>query len=165
MPSSSSFAIGGPYGKSDVWNAVVSLSGELTHAVTGQPYRMPGRSPISQEQRLYHMVKEKGVEAAIERFNANGKTSAWGGTNWELANQLVAHEFHVFDTARRSEFFEAMNQTIHGSHWILATQLLGECHRICELENQNGDIFENVRTDRLRRRNVFCHRFPEDLLA
>ncbi|MGY8656597.1 MAG: tetratricopeptide repeat protein, partial [Verrucomicrobiia bacterium] len=76
-------------GSSEVWNAVVRLSGELIHVVTEQPYKVPGKARISQEQRMYRMVKTDGVEAAIEWFKAKGRKAAWGGSNSALAQQLI----------------------------------------------------------------------------
>jgi CubicO group peptidase (beta-lactamase class C family) len=76
-------------GSSEVWNAVVRLSGELIHVVTEQPYKVPGKARISQEQRMYKMVKTDGVEAAIEWFKAKGRKAAWGGANSALAQQLI----------------------------------------------------------------------------
>ncbi len=71
---------GDPYGATEVWDAVVALSTELIHVATGQPYRLPGKARVSQDQRLYQMVKSAGVEAAIEWFEAKGKPAAWGGS-------------------------------------------------------------------------------------
>jgi CubicO group peptidase (beta-lactamase class C family) len=80
---------GDAYGASEVWNAVVRLSAELIHVATGQPYRLPGKARITQDQRMYEMVKSQGVKAAIEWFRAKGKKAAWGGTNLALAQQLI----------------------------------------------------------------------------
>jgi len=80
---------GDSFGNMDVWRAVVNLSTELIHIVTGQPFRMPAKARISQEQRMYSMVKKQGVEVAIEWFIAKGKKAAWGGTTMTLAEQLI----------------------------------------------------------------------------
>lgn len=80
---------GDAFGSSEVWSSVVRLSAELIHVVTGQPYRMPGKARVSQEQRMYEMVKADGVEAAIEWFKAKGRKAAWGGSNSALAEQLI----------------------------------------------------------------------------
>lgn len=80
---------GDAFGKSDVWNTVTNLSTELIHVVTNQPYRLPGKARVTQEQRMYTLVKEQGVDAAIEWFKDKGKKSAWGGSNMTLANQLI----------------------------------------------------------------------------
>jgi predicted Zn-dependent protease len=61
----------------------------LIHVATGQPYRLPGKARITQDQRMYEMVKSQGVKAAIEWFRAKGKKAAWGGTNLALAQQLI----------------------------------------------------------------------------
>jgi predicted Zn-dependent protease len=57
--------------------------------VTGQPYKLPAKSHLTQNQRMYEMVKRDGVEAAIEWFKDKGKKAAWGGTNMALAEQLI----------------------------------------------------------------------------
>ncbi|MDF1745384.1 MAG: serine hydrolase, partial [Gimesia sp.] len=80
---------GDSFGSSQVWGAVLKLSNELNHIVTGQPYRLPGKARVTQEQRMYEMVKAQGVEAALEWFKAKGKKSAWGGSNFSLAKQLI----------------------------------------------------------------------------
>ena len=72
-----------------MWNAVLRLSLELTHIVTGQPYRMPPKLRLTQEQKMYELVKSEGVEAAIQWFDKNGKKAAWGGSNYALAHQLI----------------------------------------------------------------------------
>ena len=94
---------GDPYGSSEVWNAVVRLSVELIHVVTGQPYRMPGKARLTQEQRMYKIVLAEGVEAAIKWFSAKGKKAAWGGTNSALAKQLIK-DGRVDDGLRLMEF-------------------------------------------------------------
>ncbi len=80
---------GDPPGASDVWNAVVRLGGELVHVVTGQPYRMPGKKRLTQERRLYEIVKADGANAGIEWFQANGKKKGWGGSYVSVATQLI----------------------------------------------------------------------------
>ncbi len=80
---------GDAFGKSDVWRTIVNLSNELIHVVTDQPFRMPAKNSITQEQRMYEMVKTKGVKAAIEWFRTKGKKAAWGGANQALAEQLI----------------------------------------------------------------------------
>ena len=80
---------GDSFGSGDVWRAVGNLSTELIHVVTGQPFRMPGKAPVSQDQRMYTMVKDQGVEAAIEWFKEKGRKAAWGGTTMALAEQLI----------------------------------------------------------------------------
>lgn len=76
-------------GSSDVWDSVVNLSTELIHVVTGQPFRMPGKPRVTQEQRMYRLTKSNGVDAAIEWFNENGKPATWGGTHSVVADQLI----------------------------------------------------------------------------
>ena len=80
---------GDSFGNGDVWRAVVNLSSELIHIVTGQPFRMPPKARISQDQRMYSMVKEQGVKVAIEWFISKGKKAPWGGTTMTLAEQLI----------------------------------------------------------------------------
>lgn len=74
---------------SDVWNAVTRLSVELIHVVTEQPYRMPGKPRLTQDQRMYQMVLNDGVDVAMEWFDQNGKKAAWGGTFAALAQRLI----------------------------------------------------------------------------
>jgi len=81
---------GDSLGSADVWNTVVNLSNELIHVVTGQPYKMPGKPRLTQDQRMYEMVKDEGIEATIAWFKDKGKKAAWGGTNMALAEQLIA---------------------------------------------------------------------------
>ena len=76
-------------GKSDVWRTVMNLSTELIHIVTDQPYRLPTKPPLSQEQRMYQMVERAGIDATIAWFNEKGKKAAWGGTNMVLAEKLI----------------------------------------------------------------------------
>lgn len=94
---------GDAFGKSDVWRAVMNLSAELIHVVTGQPFRMPGKAPVTQEQRMYRLVKAQGVEAAIEWFKAKGRKATWGGANLAVAEQLIK-DGRVDDGIRLMEF-------------------------------------------------------------
>lgn len=80
---------GDDFGNGDIWNTVVNLAGELTHIATGQPYRMPGKPGPTQDQRLYRMVEDEGLEAAVEWFKNEGKKAAWGGTTAALAGELI----------------------------------------------------------------------------
>ena len=80
---------GDAVGKTEVWNSVVNMSNELIHIVTGQPYRMPAKPRPSQEQRMYTMVEQKGVDEAIAWFKDKGKKAKWGGTNLVLAEKLI----------------------------------------------------------------------------
>ncbi|MDF1862147.1 MAG: beta-lactamase family protein [Verrucomicrobiales bacterium] len=80
---------GDSQGGSAVWNAVVNLSTELIHVVTAQPYKMPGKPRLTQDQRMYEMIVSDGVDAAIDWFNEKGKKAAWGGTTMILAQQLI----------------------------------------------------------------------------
>jgi CubicO group peptidase (beta-lactamase class C family) len=80
---------GDSFGSGDVWNTVMNLSAELIHVVTDQPFRMPGKARLTQDQRLYAMVKEQGVDTAIEWFKEKGRKAAWGGTTMALAQQLI----------------------------------------------------------------------------
>ena len=120
LPEEDSFVIvlcnqGDAFGASDVWNAVIQLSTELIHVVTGQPYKLPGKPRITQDQRLYQIVKDEGVEAAIQWFKANGKKSAWGGTNMALAEQLL-RDGRIDDGLR---FMEFEIETSPGKVWLL----------------------------------------------
>ncbi len=107
--------LGDPMGSNDVWDAVVALSGELIHIVTGQPYKMPGKVRPTQDQRMYEMVKTEGVEAAIAWFEKNGKKAAWGGSLFTLAQRLI-QEGHVDQGIRLMEFDVAMTP---GKVWLL----------------------------------------------
>ena len=95
--------LGDPYGANEVWNAVVRLSVELTHLVTGQPYRMPGKRSLTQDQRMYEIIRTEGLEASIEWFKAKGKAAAWGGTHWALSKRLI-EDGRVDDGLRLMEF-------------------------------------------------------------
>jgi len=102
-------------GRSEVWQSVVNLSAELIHVVTGQPFRMPGKTRITQEQRMYEMVKTAGVEVAIDWFKTKGKKAAWGGANQALAKQLIK-DGRIDDGIRLMEF--DVEQT-PGKVWLL----------------------------------------------
>ena len=79
---------GDAFGHHEVWQSVVNLSTELIHVTTGQPFKMPPKSPQSQEQRMLKLVETKGVDAAIEWFREKGKPRGWGGANQALAAHL-----------------------------------------------------------------------------
>ena len=81
----------------------MNLSAELIHIVTDQPFRMPGKARVSQEQRMYAMVKSKGVDVAIDWFKSKGKKAAWGGANQALAKQLIK-DGRIDDGIRLLEF-------------------------------------------------------------
>ena len=106
---------GDSFGNSDVWKSVVNLSTELIHIVTDQPFRMPGKARLSQDQLLYTMVKRDGLEASIEWFKAKGKKAAWGGTNMALAQQLI-DDGRVDDGLR---FMELEIELSPGKAWLL----------------------------------------------
>jgi CubicO group peptidase (beta-lactamase class C family) len=104
-----------PLGSSDVWNAVQRLSTELIHVVTDQPFRMPGKKRLTQEQRMYALVKSEGVEAAIEWFETQGRKAGWGGANFALATRLV-QEGRIEEGLRLMEFDVEMTP---GKAWLL----------------------------------------------
>lgn len=106
---------GDPFGGTEVWNAVVALNTQIIHIVTGQPYRMPGKARVTQDQRLYQIVKTEGVEAAIAWFNEKGKKAAWGGSFSALAKQLI-NDGRVDDGLRLMEFDLEMTP---GKVWLL----------------------------------------------
>lgn len=106
---------GDPYGGSEVWKAVTRLSTELIHIVTGQPYRMPGKPRMTQDQRMYQLVKTEGVEAAIEWFEANGKRAAWGGSLAALSKRLI-QDGRVDEGLRMMEFDLELTP---GKVWLL----------------------------------------------
>jgi CubicO group peptidase (beta-lactamase class C family) len=87
----------------EVWNAVVQLSVELTHVVTEQPYRMPGKARLTQQQRMYEIAKSEGAEAAIKWFKSKGKPAGWGGANSSVATQLIK-DGRIDDGLRLMEF-------------------------------------------------------------
>ena len=100
---------------SEVWNAVTRLSVELIHVVTEQPYRMPGKPRLTQDQRMYQMVRNDGVEAALEWFDKNGKKAAWGGTFAALAQRLI-------DDGRVEEGLTIMQRDLEmspGKVWLI----------------------------------------------
>ena len=80
---------GDAFGTAAVWNSVSKLSVELIHIATGQPYRLPPKPRITQDQRMYALAREEGIEAAINWFKENGKPAVWGGTLFSVANQLI----------------------------------------------------------------------------
>lgn len=106
---------GDAFGSSEVWNTVVNLSTELVHVVTNQPYKMPGKARITQNQRMYNMIKSDGIEAAIEWFKDKGKRASWGGTNMALAEQLI-NDDRVDDGLRLMELEVEMAP---GKVWLL----------------------------------------------
>lgn len=106
---------GDRYGASEVWTAVTQLSVELIHVVTGQPYRMPPKARLTQEQRMYEIVKSDGVGAAIDWFKANGKKAGWGGSNSALAEQLIK-DGRIDDGLRLMEFDV---EATPGKVWLL----------------------------------------------
>jgi CubicO group peptidase (beta-lactamase class C family) len=99
----------------DVWDAVVRLSVELIHVVTEQPYRMPGKTRLTQEQRMYEIIQAEGVEAAIEWFQTKGKKASWGGGNFALATQLIK-DGRIDDGLRLMEFDV---ETTPGKAWLV----------------------------------------------
>ncbi|OUT60384.1 MAG: hypothetical protein CBB71_07520 [Rhodopirellula sp. TMED11] len=81
---------GDPVGAADVWRSVTRLSAELTAIVNDQPYRLPAKPGLSQNQRLLRLVQSEGLEAALQWFDERGKPAAWGGTFLLLAERLIA---------------------------------------------------------------------------
>ncbi len=106
---------GDSFGGSEVWNTVINLSNEMIHVVTGQPYKMPRKSGLTQSQRMYDLIKRDGVEAAIEWFEEKGKKAAWGGTNMALAEQLIK-DGRIDEGLRMMEFEVESNS---GKIWLL----------------------------------------------
>ena len=106
---------GDSMGRSDVWRSVMNLSAELIHIVTDQPFRMPGKARVSQEQRMYAMVKSKGVDVAIDWFKSKGKKAARGGANQALAKQLIK-DGRIDDGIRLLEFDVELSP---GKVWLL----------------------------------------------
>ena len=81
--------LGDQYGSGDVWNSVVQLNNAIIDVVTGQPYRPPAGATVTQDHRLYRLVRDKGADAAIEWFNRAGKKAAWGGSLMAVSNRLL----------------------------------------------------------------------------
>lgn len=81
--------LGDQYGSSDVWNSVTQLNNAIINVVTDQPYRQPAGESVTQDQRLYQLVRDKGADAAIEWFNRAGKKAAWGGSLMVVSNRLL----------------------------------------------------------------------------
>ncbi|MDA8964845.1 serine hydrolase [bacterium] len=102
-------------GSSEVWKAVMNLSEDLIHIVTGQPYRIPGKPRLSQEQRLYNMVSSQGIDAAINWFKKSGEKASWGGTTMALAQQLI-NDGKVAEGLR---FMELEVELTPGKPWLL----------------------------------------------
>lgn len=129
---------GDSFGSGDVWNAVVNLSAELIHVVTDQPFRMPGKARLTQDQRLYAMVKEQGVDTAIEWFKEKGRKAAWGGTTMALAQQLIKDG----NVDEGIQFMELEIKLSPGKVWLLrktAEACLGNGHPRKALEwAENG---------------------------
>ncbi|MDA9779187.1 serine hydrolase, partial [Rubripirellula sp.] len=107
--------LGDPFGGSEVWNAVVQLNTELIHLVTGEPYRMPGKARVTQDQRIYRYVKANGVEAAIEWFQEKGKPAPWGGSMAAVAQQLL--DEGLTDEALQLMEFDVESSS--GKVWLL----------------------------------------------
>ena len=103
------------YGGNQVWNSVVALSNELIHVVTDQPFKMPGKARLTQDQRLYKIVQDQGVGEAIEWFKSKGKKAAWGGSLSSLSRQLI-RDGRVEDGLRLMEFDVQMTP---GKVWLL----------------------------------------------
>ena len=102
---------GDPYGGgADVWNSVLRLNNELINVVTGQPFRMPGKPRITQDQRMYRMVREESVESAIRWFKEKGKPAAWGGSLTKLSEQLIK-DGYVDEGLQLMEFDVEMTPT------------------------------------------------------
>lgn len=78
-----------PNGSGTVWNSLQRLSRELINIATSQPYRLPPPAPIPQEKRMYDLIKNEGLAAAMRWYQANGKKAAWGGTHNAVAKQLL----------------------------------------------------------------------------
>lgn len=106
---------GDPYGGNEVWHAVTRLSTELIHVVTGQPFRMPGKPRVTQDQRMYQIVQSEGVEDVIDWFKENGKKARWGGSFASLAERLI-NDGRVDDGLRLMEF--DVEQT-PGKVWLI----------------------------------------------
>ena len=102
-------------GSTEVWNSVTRLSSELIHIVTEQPYRMPGKPRITQQQRMYILAKNEGVEAAIEWFKSKGKPAGWGGANTTVAVRLMQDGL-TDDAVRLMEFDLEMTP---GKVWLI----------------------------------------------
>ena len=102
-------------GSTEVWNSVTRLSSELIHIVTEQPYRMPGKPRITQQQRMYQLAKNEGVEAAVEWFKSKGKPAGWGGANTTVAARLMQDGL-TDDAVRLMEFDLEMTP---GKVWLI----------------------------------------------
>ena len=77
-----------PPGSSQVWSSIQRLSRELLHIATSQPYRLPPKPALSQDQRMYEIIKMDGLGKAIKWFEGNGREAAGGGTHQTVAKQL-----------------------------------------------------------------------------
>ncbi len=145
---------GDRFGQSEVWNAVVRLSGELLHIVTGQPYRLPGKPRRTQDQRLFEMVQKQGVEAAIDWFKSNGKKAPWGGALLPVANQLIK----TGRTADGLRMMEYEAESTPGKVWLLrktsqAHLDYGDPRKALDYANQglklrpDDEAFQNIKLE------------------
>ena len=130
-----------PGGSPQVWNAVMALSWELSHIVTGQPYRLPGKPRPSQEQIMYDLTTKEGVDAAIQWFEEKGKKAAWGGSNLTLADKLIADG--LVDEGLR--FLDYDLKESGGKAWMLkkaarANLAAGRNERALELAKQGLEL-------------------------
>jgi tetratricopeptide (TPR) repeat protein len=76
---------------------------------------MPSKANVTQDQRMYELVKSEGVESAIKWYKAKGKPAVWGGTHLALANQLI-QDGRIDDGLRLMEFDV---ESSPGKVWLL----------------------------------------------
>ncbi|MGB1926656.1 MAG: serine hydrolase, partial [Rubripirellula sp.] len=107
--------VGDPLGGSDVWSAVSRLNAELINVITDQPYRMPGKARVTQDQRIYRLVKANGVKAAIDWFQEKGRPAAWGGAMAAVSKQLLEEGF----TEEALALMEFDVESSPGKVWLL----------------------------------------------
>ena len=106
---------GDSFGASEVWNAVVNLSTELIHVVTGQPYKLPGKARITQDQRMYSMVKTRASKRPSNGSKPRAKKPPGEAPTWLLAEQLIK-DGRVDDGLRFMELEIELNP---GKVWLL----------------------------------------------
>jgi tetratricopeptide (TPR) repeat protein len=76
-------------GSNTVWQMLNRMNTEIIHVVTEQPYKIPTKPKPSQAKKLYELVCNKGVDAAIIWFHKNGKKNPWGGSFDSVARELI----------------------------------------------------------------------------
>ena len=80
---------GDPPGSNTVWQTLDRMNTEIIRVVTEQPYKIPRKPKPPQAKKLYELVCNKGVDAAISWFQKNGQKNPWGGSFDSVARELI----------------------------------------------------------------------------